>query len=118
MAEALTYARLSTKPNKWKGQTMIRHVVMLKFKPEVSQEQRLKLREMSVTALGQIPGVKNVIAGQALDIEGKPPCDAAVFIDFDDEAKLEAYLKHPIHRAAEAQLPAMCSDIKLLDCLY
>jgi uncharacterized protein (DUF1330 family) len=97
---------------------MIRHVVMLTFKPEVTQEERLQLRDMSVTALGQIPGTKNIIAGQALDIEGKPPCDAAVFIDFDDEAKLKAYLEHPIHKAAEAQLPAMCSDIKILDCLY
>jgi hypothetical protein len=114
----LTYARLSTKPNGYKGQTMIRHVVMLKFIPEVSQEQRLKLREISVAALGQIPGVKNVITGQALDIEGRPVCDAAVFIDFDDEAKLKAYLGHPVHKAAEAQLPAMCSDIKVLDCLY
>ena len=97
---------------------MIRHVVMLKFKPEISQEQRLKLREMSVAALGQIPGVKNVITGQALDIEGRPVYDAGVFIDFDDEAKLKAYLEHPVHKVAEAQLPAMCSDIKVLDCLY
>ena len=97
---------------------MIRHVVMLTFKPEVSQEQRLQLRDLSVATLGQIPGVKNLIAGQALDIEGKPLCDAAVFIDFDDEAKLKAYLAHPVHKAAEAQLPAMCRDIKMLDCLY
>ena len=97
---------------------MIRHVVMLTFKPEVTQEQRLQLRDLSVATLGQIPGVKNLIAGQALDIEGKPPCDAAVFIDFDDEAKLKAYLQHPVHKAAEARLPAMCSDIRMLDCLY
>jgi hypothetical protein len=53
-----------------------------------------------------------------LDIEGKPVFDAALFIDFDDEAKLKAYLEHPVHKAAEAQLPAVCSDIKVLDCLY
>jgi len=97
---------------------MIRHVIMLKFKPEVSQEQQAELGKTSIDVIGQIPGVKNIIAGPALDIEGKPVCDAALFIDFDDEAKLKAYLEHPVHKAAEAQLPAVCSDIKVLDCLY
>ena len=97
---------------------MIRHVIMLKFKLEVSQEQQAELGKTSVEALEQIPGVKNIIAGPALDIEGKPVCDAAVFIDFDDEAKLKAYLEHPVHKAAEAQLPAVCSDIKVLNYLY
>ncbi len=97
---------------------MIRHVIMLKFKPEVSQEQQAELGKTSVEALEQIPGVNNIIAGPALDIEGKPVCDAAVFIDFDNEAKLKAYLEHPVHKAAEAQLPAVCSDIKVLNCLY
>jgi len=97
---------------------MIRHVIMLKFKLEVSQEQQAELGKTSVEALEQIPGVKSIIAGPALDIEGKPVCDAAVFIDFDDEAKLKAYLEHPVHKAAEAQLPAVCSDIKVLNCLY
>jgi hypothetical protein len=97
---------------------MIRHVVMLKFKPEVSQEQQIELGKTSVETLGKIPGVKNVIAGLALDIEGKPMCDGALFLDFDDEAKFKAYLEHPVHKAAEAQLPAVCSDIKVLDCLY
>ena len=97
---------------------MIRHVIMLKFKPEVSQEQQAELGKTSVEALEQIPGVKSIIAGLALDIEGKAVCDAALFIDFDDETKLKAYLEHPVHKAAEAQLPAVCSDIKVLNCLY
>ena len=97
---------------------MIRHVIMLKFKPEVSQEQQAELGKTSIEVIGQIPGFKNIIAGLALDIEGKPVCDAALFIDFNDEAKLKAYLEHPVHKAAEAQLPAVCSDIKVLDCLY
>ena len=118
MAEALTYARLSTKPSRQEGRIMIRHVVMLKFKPEVSQEQQVELAKMSVGALGQIPGVKNIIAGQALDIEGKPAFDGALFVDFADEDSFKAYLEHPMHRAAEAQLPVVCSDIKILTCLY
>ena len=118
MAEALTYTRLSTKPNRQEGRIMIKHIVMLKFKPEVSQEQQVELAKMSVEALGKIPGVKNVIAGQALDIEGKPAFDGALFVDFADEDSFKAYLEHPMHRVAEAQLPALCSDINILNCLY
>ena len=118
MAEALTHARLSTKPNGEEEGIMIRHVVMIKFKPEVSQEQRGNFVKTSVGALGQISGVKNIIGGQALDIEGKPAFDAALFIDFDSEARLREYLGHPVHKAAEAQVPAMCSNIRVLNCLY
>ena len=118
MAEALTYTRLSTKPNRQEGRIMIRHVVMLKFKPEISQEKQIELAKMSVETLGQIPGVKNIIAGQSMDIEGKPTFDGALFVDFADEDSFKAYLENPIHRLAEAQLPALCSDINILNCLY
>ena len=97
---------------------MVKHVVMVKFKPEVTQEQQAEFAKMSVGALVQIPGVKSIVAGQALDIEGKPAYNAVLFIDFDDEAKLKAYLEHPTHKAAEAQFLAMCSDVMVLDCLY
>ena len=118
MAEALTYTRLSTKPSKQEGRIMIRHVVMLKFKPEVSQEQQVELAKMSVETLGQIPSVQNIIAGQSMDIEGKPAFDGALFVDFADEDSFKAYIENPIHRLAEAQLPALCSDINILNCLY
>jgi len=114
----LTYTRLSTKPSEQEGRIMIRHVVMLKFKPEVSQEQQVDLAKMSVRALEQIAGVKNIIAGQALDIEGKPAFDGAMFVDFADEDSFKTYLEHPMYRLAEAQLPTVCSDIKILNFLY
>jgi hypothetical protein len=97
---------------------MIKHIVMLKFKPEVSQEQKAELAKTSVGVLGQIPGVKNIIAGRALDIEGKPAYDGAVFIDFDDEAKLKAYLEHPVHKAADVQTQSICSDYLVMNYLY
>ena len=97
---------------------MIRHVVMMKFKPEVSQEQQIEFVKQANGTLGQIPGVKNLISGSALNIDGKPAYDGALFIDFDDEAKFKAYLDHPIHKAAAAQLPTMFSEVLALDCQY
>ena len=97
---------------------MIKHIVMMKFKPEVSQEQQDEFAKTLTGSLGQVPGVKNLIIGQALDVEGKPPYSAALLIDFDDEAQLKAYLEHPAHKAAAAQLPTLCSNVFVLDCLY
>ena len=97
---------------------MIKHIVMVNFKPEVSQEQQLEFAKKVPEALGQIPGAKNITVGQALDVEGKPPYSGVTLMDFDDEAQLKAYLGHPAHKAIEAQLQTMCSSILIVDCLY
>jgi hypothetical protein len=97
---------------------MIRHVFMMKFKPEVSQEQQREFAKHMAKDMEQIPGIKNPIVGAALDIEGKPAYDLALYIDFDDKAGLDAYLNNPIHKAGEAGLPTVCSEFLVLDCLY
>jgi HSP90 family molecular chaperone len=97
---------------------MIRHVFMMKFKPEVSQEQQLEFAKHMAEDMERIPGIKNPIVGTALKIEGKPAYNLALYIDFDDEAGLYAYLNDPIHKAGEAGLPTVCSEFLVLDCLY
>ena len=51
---------------------MIKHIVMVNFKPEVSQDQQVEFGKKAPEALAQIPGAKNITVGQALDVEGKP----------------------------------------------
>jgi heme-degrading monooxygenase HmoA len=97
---------------------MIRHVVMIRFKTEVSQEQQLEFAQQAAETLGKIPGVKNFIAGLAVNIEGKPAYDGALFIDFDDEAKFKAYFNHPVHKAAGEQFLTSFSEVLALDCQY
>ena len=97
---------------------MIKHIVMVKFKPEVSQQQQVEAMGKMGQALGQIPGVKNLTMGPALAVEGQPRYSGVMLIDFDDEAKLKAYLDHPAHKAVWAQAQPMCSDFLIIDCLY
>ena len=97
---------------------MIKHIVMVNFKPEVSQEQQVEFGKKVPETLTQIPGTKNVTVGQALDVEGKPRYSAVTLVDFDGEAQLKAYLGHPAHKAIEAQLVTMCSDVMVVDLLY
>ena len=96
---------------------MIKHIVMVKFKPEVSQEQQGEAAKKTGEALAQIPGAKNITMGLALAVEGEPPYDGATLIDFDDEAQLKAYLDHPAHKAVDAQARAMSSDYLVVDYL-
>jgi hypothetical protein len=117
MAEALTCINLSTKPYGCGGK-MIKHIVMVKFKPEVPQEQQVEAMGKAREALAQVPGVKNLIIGPALDLEGQPAYSGVLLIDFDDETQLKAYLEHPVHKAVDAQVLAMCSDGLIIDCLY
>lgn len=97
---------------------MLRHIVMVNFKDEVSQQERDEFAKKAPEILAQIPETKNVFIGKASEIEGKPRYAAALFIDFESEAALKSYLENPIHKAAEAQLPSMVSEFLVSDYLY
>jgi uncharacterized protein (DUF1330 family) len=97
---------------------MLRHIVMANFKDEVSQQDRDEFAKLVPETLAQIPGTKNIFVGQASEIEGKPRYAAALFIDFDSEAALKSYLENPIHKAAEAQMPSIFSEVLVSDYLY
>ena len=97
---------------------MIKHIVMVKFKPEVSQEQQAEFAKKVPEVLAKIPGAKNITLGLALAVESEPRYDGATFMDFDDEAQLKAYLDHPMHQAVDAQARAMCSDYLIMNFLY
>jgi len=89
---------------------MIKHIVMAKFRPEISQQQQVEAMGKMGQSLGKIPGVKNLTMGPPLALEGQPAYSGVMLIDFDDEAKSKAYLEHPTHKAIEAQAQA-CAAI-------
>jgi len=97
---------------------MLKHIVMVNFKAEVSQQERDEFAKKVPETLAQIPRTKNVFIGQASEVEGKPRYDAALFIDFDSEAALKNYLENPIHRAAEAQMAPIFSEVLVSNYLY
>lgn len=97
---------------------MLKHIVMVNFKAEVSQQEQDEFAKKVVETLAQLPGTKNVFIGQASEVEGKPRYAAALFIDFDSEAALKNYLENPIHRAAEAQMAPIFSEVLVSNYLY
>ena len=97
---------------------MVIHVVLFRPRPDIDAEERGGLFEAMRTAAREIPTVRGFRIGQHLEpapqyrLGGFPSYPWSAVLEFDDEAGLQAYLTHPLHRdlgrrfnaAAEAAL--------------
>ena len=78
---------------------MIRHVVVFKLKPDVSEARRDEWLEMSRRLHGRIELVRNFKIG--VDLLRLPRSyDVAVVADFDNLEDIRAYAEHPAHLSA------------------
>ena len=91
---------------------MVSHLVLLKPRPDLSDEGRERLVSAFERAIRDIPAVRGVRVGRRVVLgagyeAGMPDvADYLVLIDFDDLDDLNAYLAHPAH----ADLGARFSD--------
>ena len=89
---------------------MLEHIVLLRLKPDASQQQvqtmGAKLREMA----DRVPGVVEVVAGRNVSTEGRHQgYDYVLLVRLKDQAARDAYLENEFHRkvAAEYVLPVI-----------
>lgn len=75
---------------------MIRHIVMMRWKPEADAEARQAARD-AIEKLRAVPDVREMRAG---DNVGQSPnaYDFAAVIDFDDREAFTRYLQSEAHR--------------------
>jgi len=86
---------------------MIRHCVLVRFRPEVTQEDRAAIYAELESLREVVPGFLDMSAGPNVSPEGLHQGFVDGFtIDFADEAARDAYLIHPDHKAAGAKLVA------------
>lgn len=97
---------------------MLRHVVMVNFKAEVGQRERDEFAKKALETLAQVPGTKNIIMGQASEVQGKARYRAALFIDFENEAALMNYIEHPVHKVVTAHMPSLLGESLVSNFLY
>ena len=77
---------------------MLTHIVIWKYKPEVSEEQRREHVERLRKLGGLIPEVRSLAVGG--DVLRLPRSyHTGLVATFDDRAGLEAYDRHPEHQA-------------------
>ena len=77
---------------------MLRHIVLLHFRPEASAAEREAVRVALAGLKDLVPEVRGLVVGHNV---GTAPnaADLALTADFDDMAAFRRYLASPAHRA-------------------
>jgi hypothetical protein len=84
---------------------VISHVVLMKPRPDLSEDERREFVHAFERAVTRIADVRHVRVGTRIHTgaqydTGMPDTgEFLAVIDFDDRAGLEAYLRHPEHEA-------------------
>ncbi|QDG75368.1 Dabb family protein [Labrenzia sp. PHM005] len=86
---------------------MIRHIVLVKFEPSVSEGTISALFEELREIEAHVPGILDIKSGRSESPERIERGYMHGFtVDFQNWAALEAYQQHPAHKALGAQLVA------------
>lgn len=86
---------------------MIRHIVLVRFRPEVTDAQIFDIFGELAAIRDKVPGLIDLRAGRSQSPEKIERSYMHGFtVDFEDWAALQAYQDHPDHKAAGARLVA------------
>ncbi|MEO0484480.1 MAG: Dabb family protein [Pseudomonadota bacterium] len=86
---------------------MIRHIVLVKFKPDVSEDTIARIFNELRGIGAHVPGVGEIVAGRSESPEQIERGYMHGFtVDMADWATLQAYQDHPEHKKVGAQLVA------------
>jgi hypothetical protein len=90
-----------------KVDNMIRHIVLHRFRADVSVNERTAIYAELESLRELVPGMLSMAYGANVSPEGKDQGFTEGFtMDFVDEAARDDYLGHPAHKAAGAKLVA------------
>ena len=90
---------------------MIRHIVLVRFRPDLPTKERLAIFVQLAALEGVVPGMLQFHAGENCSPEQlNRGYHHGFSIDFRDEAARDAYLVHPDHKAAGARLVGACEQ--------
>ena len=85
---------------------MIRHIVLLRFRDDVTREQKQGVFDALSDLQGHLQGVRGFFAGPNVSVETEliRGFKDAFWIDFDDAAARDAYLEDAQHKAVGARI--------------
>ena len=90
---------------------MIRHIVLVRFRPDLPSKERLGIFVQLAALDGVVPGMLSFHAGENSSSESlERGYHHGFSIDFKDEKARNAYLAHPDHKAAGARLVSACAN--------
>src|SRR5690554_800033 len=95
---------------------MIRHILLIKFKPEVTGPEIEDVRALFESMTTAVEGVEAVEWGLNDSPEGlNQGFTHAVLMTFADEQARQRYLPHPEHDALKAEFVPLVADIVVFD---
>ncbi|WP_439510454.1 Dabb family protein [Marinimicrobium koreense] len=95
---------------------MIRHILLVKFKPEATASEIGKARTLFESMTTRVEGVEAVEWGLNDSPEGlNQGFTHAVLMTFADEQARQRYLPHPEHDALKAEFVPLVADIVVFD---
>ena len=84
---------------------MIRHIVLVRFRPDMAESDIADIFEALHAIRNVVPGVREIHAGRSESPEKIERGYLHGFtVDFDDWDALEAYQQHPDHRSVGQRL--------------
>ena len=94
---------------------MLRHLVLVRFRPEAPADTARRAVEALAALPALIPELR--ACHPALDVGADPDnCPLALVADFDDGAALQRYLEHPAHaRVVDEFLAPWLLDLAVSD---
>jgi hypothetical protein len=93
---------------------MLNHVVLMKFKPEVSDEDIRDLEKALEELPNQILEIKMYEFGRNT-LQSDRSYDFALIALFANPGALERYQKHPDHLPVVAKVRSMCANVVTVD---
>ena len=93
---------------------MLNHVVMMKFKPEVADDQIAALEKMLDDLPNRIVEIHTYEFGRDV-LRGERSHDFALVSLFANPEALQRYQTHPAHLKVLETLKAMCESIAVVD---
>lgn len=95
---------------------MIKHVVLAKFKPEVTEADLAELRKRLAALPSAIPEIRGYDFGQ--DVRPEKSWDFALVSTFEDMEAVKRYLVHSDHAAAGKYIRSLCESLQVIDFAY
>jgi hypothetical protein len=95
---------------------MLQHIVLMKFKPGVSDDQIQSLEQMLDALPNKIIEIQTYEFGRDV-VRSERSYDFALVSGFANLETMQRYQSHPEHQKVLARLRDMCDDIRAVDFL-
>jgi hypothetical protein len=91
---------------------MICHIVLIRLKDGVTDQEAGAFLKTAKELLGAIPGVHNLRVGRGVGVKADVSYPHALVMDFDDDEALEAYQAHRDHQKFVSDILGPIQDDK------